>query len=78
MREKSTRKSKKVFLQMSLKVKTRTADQCRSHHQKILKYHESLEQIIRHYTEEVYSYEKIFGHANSKTKKSIEDMKTGV
>lgn len=42
METKLTRKSKKVFLNMSKVVKTRTADQCRSHHQKILIYHKSL------------------------------------
>jgi len=39
MRCRIKRKSEKVFLQMSKLVKTRSADQCRSHHQKILKYH---------------------------------------
>jgi len=39
MSSRVARKSQKVFLKMSLVVKTRTADQCRSHHQKFLKYH---------------------------------------
>ena len=42
-----SRKVKKVFLKMSREVKTRSADQCRSHHQKILQYHDSVEDIIR-------------------------------
>lgn len=42
METKLMRKSRKVFLNMSKLVKTRTADQCRSHHQKILIYHQSL------------------------------------
>lgn len=49
MGNKVARKSNKVFLKMSKLVKTRSADQCRSHHQKILKYHYSLELIIKHY-----------------------------
>lgn len=43
------RKANKVFLKMSKLVKTRTPDQCRSHHQKILKYHHSLQHIILTY-----------------------------
>lgn len=69
MREKSTRKSNKVFLKMSNEVKSRSADQCRSHHQKVLKYHESLQEIIRYYTEEVYSFESIFGSKEVQGKK---------
>jgi hypothetical protein len=43
------RKEIKVFKQISLFVKTRTSDQCRSHHQKILKIHKSIENILRVY-----------------------------
>ena len=39
----------KVFKQISLFVKTRTPDQCRSHHQKILKIHKSVENVLRVY-----------------------------
>jgi hypothetical protein len=49
METKLMRKSRKVFLNMSKLVRTRTADQCRSHHQKILLYHKSLEEIVRFY-----------------------------
>lgn len=34
---------------MSQVIKSRTADQCRSHHQKIINYHESVERIISYY-----------------------------
>lgn len=34
---------------MSYLVKTRTADQCRSHHQKMLKYHGNITQILERY-----------------------------
>lgn len=60
MKEKSTRKSQKVFLHMARIVKSRTADQCRSHHQKILKYHSNLEETIRYYTQDIFPhYEKL-------------------
>jgi len=36
----------KVNVKMSRAVQTRTAEQCRSHHQKMLKYHRSNEEII--------------------------------
>lgn len=39
---------------MSRKIKTRSADQCRSHHQKILKYHNSLEETIKFFEEDVF------------------------
>jgi hypothetical protein len=57
MISKLSRKSKKVFLKMSQLVKSRTADQCRSHHQKILKYHNSLNEIIRYYSQEVFPFD---------------------
>jgi hypothetical protein len=50
MRKKSLRKSHKVFLKMSKIIKTRTADQCRSHHQKVIKYHKTLESILQSYS----------------------------
>lgn len=49
MKSRAARKSQKVFLQMSRLVRTRTAEQCRSHHQKVLKSHETVEEIIRFY-----------------------------
>lgn len=33
---------------MSKAVKSRTADQCRSHHQKMMKYHNSISNIVAH------------------------------
>ena len=36
------RRSHKIFILMSKEVKTRSADQCRSHHQKIIKYHHTI------------------------------------
>ena len=39
--DKSVRKSQKVFLKMSKIIPTRTAEQCRTHHQKMLKFHGS-------------------------------------
>jgi hypothetical protein len=43
------RKTEKVYMKMAREVRTRTADQCRSHHQKVLKYHSSVEDIISYY-----------------------------
>lgn len=34
---------------MSKEVHTRSADQCRSHHQKILKYHYNIDEAIRYF-----------------------------
>lgn len=48
------RKTEKVFMHMARQVRTRTADQCRSHHQKILKYHNSLQDIIDYYKEHLF------------------------
>lgn len=33
---------------MSKAIKSRTADQCRSHHQKMMKYHRSIQEIVSH------------------------------
>lgn len=49
MQTQFSRKVNKIFKKMSNMVKTRTADQCRSHHQKILKMHSSIENIIDYY-----------------------------
>lgn len=54
MESRVRRKSKKVFLGMSKVVKTRTPDQCRSHHQKVLTNHPSLSKIIEHYKEYMF------------------------
>ena len=41
-------------MRMSQQVRTRTADQCRSHHQKILKYHRSLRDIVNYYKRHLF------------------------
>lgn len=56
MSTKLARKSRKVFLNMALLVKSRSADQCRSHHQKVLNYHKSVQEIIRYYREDVFPF----------------------
>ena len=43
------RKSKKAFLTMSYAIQTRDADQCRSHHQKMIQYRSSVAEIIKYY-----------------------------
>lgn len=45
------RKILKINVMMSRLIKSRSADQCRSHHQKMMKYHRSIPQIIRHIEE---------------------------
>ena len=44
-------------MRMAMDVKTRNADQCRSHHQKIIKYHNSLKDIVEYYKEHIYGQE---------------------
>jgi hypothetical protein len=43
----------KIFKQMSMFVKTRTSDQCRSHHQKVQKLHKTIDDIINFYERKV-------------------------
>ena len=50
MMHSSTRRSQKLFIQMSKWVKTRTPDQCRSHHQKTMKYHHTIDETINFFT----------------------------
>jgi hypothetical protein len=50
MKHSSTRRSQKLFIQMSKWVKTRTPDQCRSHHQKTMKYHHTIDETINFFT----------------------------
>lgn len=42
------RRDAKINVLMSKAIKSRSADQCRSHHQKMMKYHEDIPNIIRH------------------------------
>ena len=43
----------KIFKQMSQFIRTRTPDQCRSHHQKVQKLHHTIEDIIKFYDRKV-------------------------
>jgi len=45
---KENRRTLKVNKLLSLHIKTRSPDQCRSHHQKMIKYHQSIEGILHH------------------------------
>ncbi len=47
------RREMKIFKQMSQYVKTRTPDQCRSHHQKVQKLHKTISDIITFYDRKV-------------------------
>jgi hypothetical protein len=47
-RSNSDRRLLKINVLMSLWVKTRSPDQCRSHHQKMMKYHSDIPTIIAH------------------------------
>ena len=47
---KVVKKKQKIFLRMSEFVRTRTSDQCRSHFQKMMIKHGSLENIVDYYT----------------------------
>jgi hypothetical protein len=41
----------KINVLMSEAIRTRSADQCRSHHQKMVKYHRDIPNIIAHIRE---------------------------
>lgn len=43
----------KIFKQMSQFIRTRTPDQCRSHHQKVQKLHQTIDDIIKFYDRKV-------------------------
>jgi hypothetical protein len=45
IQSKRLRRTKKIFIQMSKFVKTRNPDQCRSHHQKMIKLYHSIPEI---------------------------------
>jgi hypothetical protein len=47
------RRSCKVFMLMAENILTRTSDQCRSHHQKMINYHGSVDKILEYYAEGV-------------------------
>ena len=49
----SLRRAQKIFILMSQEVKTRSADQCRSHHQKIMKYHHTIDGAIKYFSEKL-------------------------
>lgn len=42
------RKETKIFVRLSAEVKTRSPDQCRSHHQKMIKHHNDINGIIKY------------------------------
>ncbi len=48
--EDSSRRLKKTFVRMSNQIKSRDCDQCRSHHQKMMTFRGSIEEIIRHFS----------------------------
>lgn len=47
------RREMKIFKQMSQFIRTRTPDQCRSHHQKVQKLHQTIDDIIKFYDRKV-------------------------
>lgn len=60
------RRACKINKLLSLHVKTRSPDQCRSHHQKMMKYHRSVEGIIQHVVELQNISEENGGEARKK------------
>jgi hypothetical protein len=44
----TTRRLTKIHVQMSKVILTRSPDQCRSHHQKMIKHHNSIPEIVDH------------------------------
>ena len=53
MEETQNRRKGKVFVRMSKFVRSRNSDQCRSHHQKLIKYYKDVKGIIEFYKSEV-------------------------
>ena len=51
---KASRKKHKIFNEMAKWMRTRNSEQCRSHHQKKLHYHQSIRNIISHYHEVIF------------------------
>ena len=47
--EEYLRRTKKVFVLISERIKTKTPDQCRSHHQKMMKHSKSIKNIIKRF-----------------------------
>lgn len=47
------RRCNQIFVKMSEKLKSREPLQCRSHHQKMLKKHRTIDQIISHFEEKL-------------------------
>lgn len=68
LENKENRRSSKVFKQMAKVVITRSADQCRSHHQKMEKKHGTVQNIL---TQCKRSLERLRNKAKRNVKKNI-------
>ena len=63
--EEYLRRTKKVFVLISERVKTKTPDQCRSHHQKMMKHSKSIKNIIKRF---------LRGHRNKKANRKQQEQ----
>lgn len=55
-----TRKLCKVFIRMAKFIRTRTSNQCRSHHQKMTLYHSTIDNIVTHFKEVIFKKLELF------------------
>ena len=58
MKDKENRIKNQLFAKMAKQIKSRTSDQCRSHHHKLMEYYHSIENIILHYEHNVFTLSK--------------------
>lgn len=68
MKKSKLRKEKKIFIKMSKNVRTRVPEQCRSHHQKMMELHRSLDEIIRFFRKEVFPLDQEEIHEEKQVK----------
>ena len=65
--DESTRRSSKIFLEMSLSLRTKSPEQCRTHHQKIMTKYGTLDMIIAYFTQTIALKEQAKHLAKSPT-----------
>lgn len=71
MKDESNRRSSKIFLEMSLFIRTKTPEQCRTHHQKVLGKYESIEKIMSLYLQDQEKRKRETGEQKSKYKEVV-------
>lgn len=54
MEDEQARKKSRIFVKMSKFMRTRSSDQCRSHHQKLINYHKTVASIVDHFHQFIF------------------------